>query len=349
MTIKEITSNVFYYLSKEIKEDVCLGYINNIQNIDFENIKIKVHKSKTKQLIITQKTIFLASYDIQVMPKSLEFIRYLKKKLNNQRIQDVIQHSNNKLIYLVLDDYFLIFEFFSNSNIILLDKEYNVVSARRYERWKDREIIRNKKYNFPKCGNVLEIKEEEIKDLSQKEIISYIVKKYNIAPYYINKIFEKNNKLNKKEIVNEIKKLYEYENPKIEKKNDVLIIKKNEKKENLSKDIEKEYLSVFIEDKKEKETVNKKQKKINKIIETQEKKEKEFEKEIKNLKTHAEAIYVNFNLIEEINKQINIAIKKEIPKKEIIKKINDYFIKSKKNIQIKEINQKEKKYVLDIK
>lgn len=350
MSLKEITSNVFYYLSKEIKEEVCLGYINNVQNIDFDNIKIKIHKNKTKQLIITKETLFLASYDIQVMDKSLEFMRYLKKKLNNQRIKDVLQHKNNKLIYLILDDYYLIFEFFSKSNIILLDKDFKVVSARRYERWKDREIIRNNKYSFPKCEDIFEIKEEEIKNLDKKEIIRYVVKNYNIAPYYLNNIFEEKKQLTEKEIIENIKKLYAYKKPQIEKINDIVIIKENNiSKETISKALEKEYLSVFIEDKKETEGINKKQDKINKIIESQKNKKKEFEEEIINLKQKAEMIYVNFNIIEEINKQINLAIKKEIPKKEIIKKINDYFLKTKKNIKIKEINQKEKKYVLNIK
>ncbi len=346
MKQKEFTSNVFYYLSKEIKDEVCLGYINNIQNIDYENIKIKIHKKKTKQVIVTKDVLYLASYDVQVMDKSLEFVRYLKKKLYNQKIHDVVQDNNNKLIYFKLDKYYLVFEFFSNRNIILTDENFVVISARRYERWKDREVIRHKTYSFPACEPVDKITAETIQGLDKKEIIKKIVKEYNVAPYYIDKIV--NEKKDVKTIVKDVKKLYGYKGYCLKKIKDLFVIEEKKDKQNLSINIEKEYLDYFSENKEEKK-VSKKQAKIDKILEVQENKQKEFENKIKDLKKQAETIYIHFTLVEEINKQIENALNKGISKKEIITKINDYFSTKKKNMYIKDINLKEKKYVLTVK
>ncbi len=349
MTFKyEITSNVFFYLAKEIEEEINLGYINNIQNIDYDTIKIKIHRKKTKQLIITKEVLFLPSYDIKVMEKSLEFTRFLKRKLYNQRIQEIKQHKNNKVIYLKLDDYFLIFEFFSHSNIILTDAEYNVISAKRYERWKDREIIRKQKYSFPKVEAIETLTDKEIEKLNKLEkkgIIRYFVKNHNIAPHYINEIFETEKTFEEK--IKKIKKLYNIKNPKLIKTNNLFVIKENNNPEKISTEIEKEYVDFFAENKTEKET-NKKEKKINKIIEIQEEKEKEFLEKIKNYKKQGEQIYVHFNTIEEINKQIKLALNKKIPEKEIIKKMNDYFEKTNQKINVKKIDLKEKKYILKI-
>jgi predicted ribosome quality control (RQC) complex YloA/Tae2 family protein len=343
MSRKEITSNVFYYLCKELEKELCLGYINNIQNIDYDTIKIKIHRKRTKQLIVRKEILYISNYDLKVMTKSTEFVRFLKKKLYNQRIQEIKQHNNNKVVYFTLDDYFLIFEFFSNSNIILTNKEFVVVSAKRYERWKDRNIIRHEKYSFPKCGVVFDIKEDlNLKDT--KEIIKYFVNNYNIAPFYIKDILK-----DSKDIGKDIKKLFEFKSVDVIDNNNLFVVKESKENKDISEVFDKLFVNDYLENKDENQQQTKKQTKIKLVLEKQDEKLKDFEEKIKVLKKEAETIYLHFNIIDEINKQINAAIAKKIPKKEIQETINKFFKSKDSNLKIKEIDLKNKKYTLHIK
>jgi predicted ribosome quality control (RQC) complex YloA/Tae2 family protein len=355
----EVTSNCIYYISKILKKELELGYINSIQNIDYNTIKIKIHRKKTKTLIINLDLLYLSNYNLKAMEKSTAIIKFLKKKLDNQRINEIKQHKNNKLIYFKLDDYYLIFELFSKSNVILTDLDFNIITARRYEKWKDREVIRNTKYIFP---SLIDIKEENLENFktllnnkNKKEMIITIIKNYNIAPYYLKDIFENyteiidKNKL--KNLLEDLKELfdYKYSSLKINEINSKKIVvckKEKQEIENYFSEIENLYL-----DSKKEEYIspeNKKRKKLENILNIQNNTKKEFLEEIENSKKQGELIYCNFKLIEDINKQINIATLKKIDKELIINKINMYFINTNNKIRIKELDLKNKTYKLEI-
>ncbi len=192
----EVTSTCIYYISKILNEELSQGYINNIQQINEEYIKIKIHKQQTKQLIIMPNICFLSNYSLQTLPLT-GFIKYLRNTLYNQKIKEIKQDKNNRVIYLKLDKYYLIFELFSNSNIILTDTNYKIISSKQKETWKDRTIKKNEIYLFP---NGEDIKEKNIQEIlnqtkktigdkpTKKQIISYFVKNYNISPYELEKI-----------------------------------------------------------------------------------------------------------------------------------------------------------------
>jgi predicted ribosome quality control (RQC) complex YloA/Tae2 family protein len=359
----EITNNCFKYISKILNEEIGLGYINNFQNIDFDTIKLKVHRKQTKEIIINTKLMYLPTYKIPVNKESLEFIKYLKRKLNNQRIKEIKQHSNNKVIYFKLDNFYLIFEFFSNSNIILTDLDFIVISARRYEKWKDRKIIRKEKYDFPKCEYLLDHSNKEIlneiKELDSKsEIIKFFVRKYKIAPYYINNIFKNvKNIKDEKELLKTINKIKEIFNLDmfsfkfISKNNKELLVvnKSDNKKDNKKQFLEVESKFFKKEENIDKQEQNKKENKITNILNIQEKTLRKFNKLKEEYKQKAEQIYVNFTTIDQINKQIKIAVDKKIPSNKIKDKINTYFINKNINLRIKEIDLKNRNYTLEIK
>ena len=132
----EITSTALYYVVEKIKPEIIGGYVNNVQLIDSSDylLKLKIHKQKTKEIIIGSKFPFISEHSLPVNSSPDGLIKFLKKKLYNQRIQEFTQDKNNKVIYLKLDDYFLIFELFSNSisflqiqnlQLLLLNKKKN--------------------------------------------------------------------------------------------------------------------------------------------------------------------------------------------------------------------------------
>jgi len=340
----QITSTVFYHLVNKIKQEICLGYINNVQTIDKNIWKIKIHLKKTKDLIVTPDVLFMPEYSFEVS-EILGFEKYLKKKLYNQRIHQVYQDKNNKVMVLKLDSYHLIFEFFSKSNVILTDSEFNIITSKQKEEWKDRTIQKGVKYLFPQGETFLDKKEiikKEIEKLDKKEIIKILSKKYNLAPVEINEIVE-----NGKKIIDAVFKSYETETPGVEKivRNDIdtFIFKENGK--DLFKTFEDEFKSEY--EKKEVSVENKKKDKTSEVLRLQENKKKEFEEKIKVLEKEGEFIYANFSLVDIINKQIEKAVEKKISEKEIILKINNYFLEKNINLKINGIDQKTKTYQIE--
>jgi predicted ribosome quality control (RQC) complex YloA/Tae2 family protein len=359
----EVTSTCFYYIQKILEEELAGGYINNVQNITDAILKIKIHHKNTKQLIVTKDVCFLST-DFKDVENNNGFTKYLKKTLYNQKIHSINQDKNNRLLYLTLDKYILIFEFFSNSNIILTDLNLKILSAKQSEEWKDRIIKRGKTYIFPATIDINTTSDIVLKELIQKkipvsiatdkkEIISFFVKECNIHPHYLESIWQKHNKtMTIDTIIKELRELQHLKNPSLEIVNST----KNKKigvvsDSNIKKtsgdfftEIIKEQLSTTQP--KEIKKTNLKKCKIENILKEQEAAVTEFESQIKRLDQEGVFIYANFVLIDEINNQINLALNKKITLEKIIATLNNYFQIKKIRFNIKQIDLKNKKYTL---
>lgn len=341
----QITSTVVYYLAKKLKEEFNLGYINNVQTIDKNIWKIKIHSKKTKELIVTPEVCFIPEHTFPVS-EILGFEKYLKKTLYNQRVHDVFQDKNNKVVCFKLDKYNLIFEFFSKSNVILTDVDFKIITSKQKEEWKDRTIKKGENYLFPSGEDLKRKTKDEIiletKEMNDSEKIKYLAKKYNIAPVEVNEAIN-----NKKEIISTIFENYNLTSPGlklVEKEGkETYIITENGK--DLFKTLEKDFKINFEE--KEKVVEIKKKSKVIEVLELQENKKKEFEEKIGKFEKEGEFIYSNFTLIDLINQQIAKAVEKKVSEKEIIIKLNNYFLEKKIKLKINYINQKTKTYQLE--
>jgi len=335
-----VTSTVFYYISNKLKEELIGGYINSVQTIDNKVWKIKIHKKETKNLIVAEDICFLSNYKFPV-DEIGGFERYLKKKLDNETIHEINQHENNRLIYFKLDKFYLIFEFFSKSNIILTDLDFKIITSKQKEEWKDRVIAKNQIYKFPQSTHILNYKEDinsEIKELSKIELIKYFSKKFNIAPAELNKL--------KKITVDNIKQMYEITTPVLEIAENNYVVVKSNKDKDFFDDIEQLYLKKYTQ--KLIKTEDTKIKKTEKILFDQEKHKQELLNKIKETKQQGDLIYQYFTTIEQINNSINKALEKEISINEIIEKINSVLTNQKSELRIKKIDRKSKSYILFI-
>jgi predicted ribosome quality control (RQC) complex YloA/Tae2 family protein len=339
----KITSTVIYYIVKKLNEELLLGYINSVQTIDKDVWKIKIHKQKTKELIVTENICIIPENSFPVT-NILGFEKYLKKKLANQRIKEIYQHKNNKVICFKLDHYNLIFELFSNSNIILTDLEFKIITSKQKEEWKDRTIQKGATYLFP-SGEDIKLKttneiNTEIKAMNKSETIKYLSKNYNIAPVELNEILNDN-----RELIKGVFDNYNLPEPGlkyISEKNTYIVSNKGE---NIFKTFENIYATIY-----EKKEIVKESKKKNKIIDiltAQKSKKEEFENNIKQFDAEGEFIYTNFALVDAINIQIKKALDQKTPEKEIIAKINTFFKNKKIKLKINKINQKTKLYEIE--
>ncbi len=353
----DVTSTVFNYVVKDLSNELIGGYINNIQAIDENTFKIKIHKQKTKQLIVNNNICFLSDY---VLPtnETNGLTKFLKKTLLNQRVHDIKQDKNNRVVYFKLDKHYLIFEFFSNSNIILTDLDLKIITSKQKEEWKDRIIKKGEIYKFPANIDIREHTENEIikqleednkikiGDINKRGLISYLVKKYKLPPSDIEIVIGEKEKITK-ETIKRIKGIYEFKNPRLVvldgNKNKILSVVDEEGK--LYDDVEKYYLEVYKNNVVEIQTT--KQNKNNIILTEQIDTKRRFEEQINKLNKEGEIIYSYFTHIEQINTQIKLATNKKINETEIISKINDYLNNNKISMKIISINQKSKTYVAE--
>jgi len=357
----DVTSTCFYYISQILENELVGGYINNVQNINDQTLKIKIHKKQTKQLIITKELCFLSNEFLST-EASGGFIKFLKKKLYNQKIQDVKRDKDNRLLYFVLDKYILIVEFFSKSNIILTDKDFKIISARENETWKDRVIKKNEIYKFPAGKDITETDDAKLKEdlqqitdtnkkLDKKNIISFFVKEYNLHPVLLENLWLNTEPdLTIITIVKKIRELYLIKNPKLyiiptmKKTVSVFESKNPINASDFFSEIIPEYNNL-IETKDAKITISKLTK-ITQILHSQENAREEFIARANLQDIEGAFIYAHFTIIDKINRQINLAIAKKIPVDEITNAINIYFKNKNIDIFIKKIDLKTKKYIL---
>lgn len=327
------------------------GFINKIQTTEDNLLKMKIHTKKgDKNILITNNCFFVSEKSEPAKQNPGGFSAFLKKKLYNQRIISITQKELDRIVIFEFEKYYLILEFFAKGNIILCDKELNIIKAMRKEKWKDRELAKEKKYFFPtsKGKNPLKINEKEFYNLlkeNEKTLFGAIIDIINIAPKILEKVFKdlkikikssKNINLKESEkILEEIKKNY------LKEKEGIFIIENviytiniNEQKE--------EYLTIN-------ETLNKlferkivvkklKNKKIKIDYEQQKELLKNKEKEYFE---KANLIYLKYNEL----KQIFDFIKNNYEKKELQKLLNE---KITNKIILKKIDLEKKKIIVEI-
>lgn len=369
----EITNLTLRYLVEEIKSLAENSHINKIQTLPNKWMKIKVHtKEGTKDIIAAPNVIYFTQYSIPAKMQSSGFSAFLKKHLYNRRILKVEQKGFDRVVVFEFEQNYLIFELFAKGNIILTDKNYEILLALKKESWKDREIKKGETYKFPasKGKNPEELSFKEFKEIAKSDfgIAATMIKQINIAPFYAELICNEL-KINKKEKFSnlkesELKKVYsamqkfytakKFSESKafiLETDNQKLLLPENIKKPENSKTFENissaldELLSKDIHGVREREVTAKSKKGISALefsrkqqIEAIEKTEKKI---IENRKK-AELIYENYQKVGDVISKINELTAKKIPEKEIKKEITS------KYPFVRSIDLKNKKAVLGL-
>ena len=290
------------------------------------------------------------------------FTMFLRKTLINSRLREVKQLQSERILDFVFEKekkFHLIIELFSTGNIVLCRSDYKILGCLSVQKWSKRTIKKGEIYDYPKRPyNLYEIKEEELKELIKKSKMDSIVKilavDLGIGGAYAEELclttkIEKNKReLDDKEIKNlyaKLKRLISTKSePGIYENGDIVPFKlqqfkdlKFEKFKTFNEAIDSKYGKI--------EDVLKtrhslKTDKIIRILEEQKSTIKEQEKVVKENTKKGELIYEKYQEIDSIIKELN-EIKEEHSWKEIKEKL-------KKHKVIKEINEKDKKIIIEI-
>ncbi len=188
-----------FAITKELDSILKNGTILNIYEVeDLLILKINTDFGKKNLIVKKDSRINLTEYDYPIPSYPSQYIISLRKLLKNRRILKITQHQFDRIIIIELskkgeNSWKFIIELFNKGNFLLLDENNIIRIAKRYKKYKDREILARKEYRFPKTHekNFLILNKEEFKALfnnSDVEIIRDLSRKIHISGLYSEEI-----------------------------------------------------------------------------------------------------------------------------------------------------------------
>ena len=153
---KKLSSFDVYVIVSEL-QDLIGSYIDKIYQIRYDEVLIKFRNVKTrkKEAFFIKKGGFICVTDKQVETpmRPFDFAMILRKHLQNGRIGQISQHEFDRVIKIKIDKretgFTLVVEFFSEGNIILLDQNNKIIAPLTSQVWAHRKIKKNELYLPP--------------------------------------------------------------------------------------------------------------------------------------------------------------------------------------------------------
>ncbi|QPG74588.1 hypothetical protein FOA43_001919 [Brettanomyces nanus] len=119
-------------------EPLIKGYrLNNIYNLASNNrsflLKFALPDSKVNVAIESGFKVYATEYQRPTLPQPSSFCTKLRKHLKSKRLTNIRQLGDDRIVVLEFGDgfYYLVLEFFSAGNIILLDSDFKILSLLR--------------------------------------------------------------------------------------------------------------------------------------------------------------------------------------------------------------------------
>ncbi len=369
----QISSIELYYLTKEF-EILENAKVDQIYQLGKKDYILQFHKTgvgKLRLRITPPGFTYLTDYKPEVeTPKG--FCMTLRKHLSNSRLRSIKQLGFERILELVFETKeekrYIYIELFSKGNIVFCKEDLTIIQAVEMQRWKDRTVRPGMKYEYPKREyNILELKKQQLKSLlaeSGKQIVKLLAIDLGLGGLYAEEVlFAAGIEKNKKEI--DDKEITKLNNAISELKSKEIMPTIVFKEEDVVKDIVPFELAcykgmaakhaetynlafdkVLTEKEKEqeaKETTSRYEDKLNKVkkmIEIQEKSVKKLQKTETESTQAGEIMYHNYQLADDILKELKKA-REKYSWKEIKEKLKGHKV-------IKEIIEKEGKIIVEL-
>jgi predicted ribosome quality control (RQC) complex YloA/Tae2 family protein len=326
----QIPNLTLSYQILSLKESLEGAIVKKVQELPNNWLKVRLHtRAGSKDLIIAKSILFLSSYKLPAKQLTSGYGAFLRKQLQNKKILAIEQHEFDRIVLLEFEKFFLVLELFAKGNILLLDKNYKIISAYRKERWKDRQLRKGFSYKFPssKGLNPLKVSAKKLQEIfkeSKIDAVRTLINSINLAPVIAEEILSraavekqaKPDSITKKQLQN-IQSLLKDFFTVSEKKLKPVVVEKGEKillsfpfksieplhsfnslneaiDENLSKEaLEKESMAETV-------AVDNKTARLQQNLKEQLLAKERFEKAIEENKRKAELLYLNYQAVNEI-------------------------------------------------
>jgi len=375
----EVTNLTLAYLVEELKPVLEGAFIKKVQEVSKNVFKFRLHTAKgTKDLIVLPNCLYLTDFQFTAPKMPHGYSLFLHKRLENQKVLGISQHFFDRIVFLELSDYVMVFEFFGEGNIILLNKENEILMPLHREKWKDRTLKKNIQYEFPPLkGSPLSLDIEKLEAearKSDKPLFRFLLKHLNVAPIFLeealalakikpeDKALQPGTKL--KAIGQELSSLYTVEAKKaspnqVRHQKAIVLLPfpltrypPEQSFKSLSEALDGFYSKhILLEDSRElKEAAEAKVSKVQANLDRVLKAKEEFEATDKVSKEKADLIYQHYAEIEEVVKVMKKALDLKMDKKDIMYKMK---LAGEKGLIpkdfVKDVDLKKKKLILNIK
>ncbi|CAI5756103.1 unnamed protein product [Candida verbasci] len=153
---QRITGLDLQVLTSEFNKELLSYRLQNIYNVASNSrqylLKFSIPDSKKTLVLEYGNRIHLTDFERPTTQQPTNFVTKLRKHLKTRRLSGIKQIQNDRILVLQFSDglYYLVFEFFSAGNILLLDENFNILSLQRLVSAKD-DIARyavNEKYRL---------------------------------------------------------------------------------------------------------------------------------------------------------------------------------------------------------
>ncbi len=359
---RNLSSFDFYVIVEELKTLVG-SHIDKIYQLSQNEILIRFRNvnTKNKEAFFVRNGEFICWTDkqLETPQRPTTFAMTLRKYLQNGRIIDVEQHEFDRIVKIHIGKkqgvFTLVFEFFSDGNIILVDPDGKIIIPLIRQSWAHRKVKGRQEYNPPPSQlNPFKIDKKEFKQVlkdSSADLVRTLAVSFNLSGPVAEEICYKT-KINKDKKITElteeeIDKVYNtltnflktFENKKFKP----VLVKKEKKivdilplKFETYKDFKFEEITSFSrgfenfielkpkkqEKKKIESKIDKKIGKLNRMLTQQKKKKEELKNDIQKKHLEGELTYLNYQKVDKLLSAVRKVLETK-DKKEGIKKINE--------------------------
>jgi predicted ribosome quality control (RQC) complex YloA/Tae2 family protein len=171
---------------------------NIYETEDLLILKINTNEGRKDLIIKSDSRINLTNFNYPIPKYPSQYIMSLRKFLKNKRILHVSQHNFDRIIVMELfnageEPWKFIIELFDKGNFLLIDGNNHIKIAKRYKKFKDRDLLAGKEYVFPlsRGEDFLTITKKAFLELiknSDTEVVRNIARNINIAGLYSEEI-----------------------------------------------------------------------------------------------------------------------------------------------------------------
>lgn len=202
--MKTFTSFDVAIVIRELDECLRDSRVRNIYQVDFKTLLFQLHKPSKQvfQLILVAgKRLHLTDFPIEKPKIPPSFCMALRKHLRNGWLVNIKQHEFERIVEFFFKtragEFKLILELFGKGNVVLVDKNNNILHALTYLRMRDRNILRGEVFHFspPSGKNPLKIEKNEliqkIKSSGAVEIVRALTRFLSIGGFHSEEILKR--------------------------------------------------------------------------------------------------------------------------------------------------------------
>ncbi len=300
------------------------------------HMSIFVKNQGTNMLITGDGKFFTTPHSLKHKMRPTGFCMFLRKRLSGQWIDSIKQIGFERIIVIETQDYRIYLELFRNGNTIITDKDDKIVSVMSVQTWKDRVLKANEIYKMPPVSiDTFGLDSDGFSlavSKSSKNIISFLARNMSLGGNYAEEVLtiSKIDKdlIAKKLDASQVKKIFKAMSSLFKRKKEARIVLEDEKYvdmssfplvkydkfkvkqfETLNETASEFYVSQMeLED--EKETTSKTDKvkgSLEHRLKTQTDAILTVNKNIEDCNRKAEMLYSNFNVLDEMIRQVNEA------------------------------------------